>query len=189
MDTQNKLFNTQVPLPEKKTPKFVQVSIIVAIVIVLNLFSNYTVSLIYKEPVYDKFIITTPVIENITTKEKCISVGGQWSENAYPIAKGQTKVEGYCNANYTNELNYQKARASYEKKVFITLIVFGVLLLTLAGFLSIQILSISLAWGGVLSLIIASIRYWSLADDIAKVIILALALIMLIWLAVKKFNK
>lgn len=173
----------------KKNMKFVHVSIIVAIVIVLNLFANYTVSLLFKEPAYESFVKPTQVIENVATKDKCVSVGGQWSENVYPAEKGLTKVEGYCNVNYTNELNYQKARASYEKKVFITLIVFGVLLLVSAGFIAIQILAISFAWGGVLSLIIASIRYWSLADSISKVVILALALALLIWLAVKKFSK
>jgi hypothetical protein len=116
-------------------------------------------------------------------------VGGQWSENVYPSEQGKSKIEGYCNANYTNDLNYQKARTSYEKKVFITLIVFGAIMFVIAGFVSVSILAISFAWGGVLSLIIASIRYWSLADSIAKVVILGLALALLIWLAAKKFNK
>jgi len=185
MDTQIQ----QSHVPEHKPSKFVQASIIVAIVIVLNLLSNYAVSLVYDEPSYDDYIKPTQVVEEIKTKDKCVSVGGQWSENAYPVEKGQTKVEGYCNPNYTNDLNYQKERASYEKKVFITLVIFGVLLLVLAGFLTLQILSISFAWGGVLSLIIASMRYWSLADRVSKVVILALALTLLIWLAVKKFNK
>lgn len=185
MDTINQPIN----LEEKKKSKFVQISIIVAIVIVLNLFANYTVSLIYKEPAYDKFIKPQQVVEQITSKDKCISIGGQWSENVTPAEKGKTKIEGYCDSDYTNRINYDKARASYEKKVFITLIVFGVLLLVLGGFVSIQILSISFAWGGVLSLIIGSLRYWSSADTIFKVIILALALALLIWLAVKKFNK
>lgn len=184
MDTQT----PQMPIAPKKNMRFVHISIVVALVIVLNLFSNYTVSLLFKEPAYDTFIKPTQVIENVGTKDKCVSAGGQWSENVYPAEKGLTKVEGYCNVNYTNELNYQKARASYEKKVFIALIVFGVLLLVFAGFIAIQILVISFAWGGVISLIIASIRYWSLADSIAKVVILALALALLIWLAVKKFN-
>ncbi len=176
-------------LHEKKKFRFIHVAIIVAIVIVLNLFSNYAVSLIYQEPAYESYVKPAQVVENITTKDKCISVGGQWSENAYPTEKGATKIEGYCNPNYTKDLDFQKDRASYEKKVFITLIVFGVLLLVLAGFMTVQILSVSFAWGGVLSLIIASMRYWSLADRVAKVAILALALALLIWLAVKKFNK
>jgi len=176
------------------TPKqssFVKVSIIVAIVIVMNLFFNYAVSLVYKEPVMDSFIKPTQIVEAIKTKDKCISVGGQWSENAYPdpVLKGKTQIEGYCNENYTKQLNYDTARKVYEKKVFITLISLGVISLISGGFITIGILSIAFAWGGVLSLIVASMRYWSQADNLAKVVILALALGILIWLAVKKFNK
>lgn len=187
MDTQTN--QPKVLSQEKRTLRFVHVAIITAIVIVLNLFSNYAVSLIFQEPTHETYVQTSQVVEDITNKEKCISVGGQWTESAYPGEKGKTKVEGYCNQNYTKELNYHTAKDSYEKKVFISLVVFGVLILVAAGFVMVQILSISFAWGGVLSLIIASIRYWSLADRVSKVVILALALVLLIWLAVKKFNK
>jgi len=176
------------------TPKqssFVKFSIIIAIVIVMNLFFNYAVSLVYNEPVMDSFTKPAQVVEAITTKEKCISVGGQWSENVYPdpALKGKTQLEGYCNENYTKQLNYETARKAYEKKVFITLVVLGIVSLVSGGFITISILSIAFAWGGVLSLIIASMRYWSQADNLAKVLILALALGILIWLAIKKFNK
>ncbi len=185
MDTQI----NQNQIIEKKTPRFVHVSIIFAIIIVINLFANYTVSLVYKEPVYEDYIKPAQVVEEIKTKDKCVSAGGQWTENAYPNEKGKTTIDGYCNSNYTNQLNYDKARESYEKKVFITLIIFGVFLIVSTGFITISILSVAFAWGGVLSLIIASMRYWSLADRLSKVAILGIALGLLIWLAVKKFNK
>ena len=174
-----------------KQLSFIKVSIIVAIVIVMNLFFNYVVSLVYKEPVLDNYIKPTQILEAINTKDKCIAVGGQWSENAYPdpALKGKTQIDGYCNENYTKQLNYDNARKIFEKKVFITLIILGILSLICAGFINIDILSVAFAWGGVLSLIIASIRYWSQADNLAKVVILALALGILIWLAIKKFNK
>ena len=174
-----------------KQSHFVKISIVIAIVIVMNLFFNYAVSLVYREPVMDSFIKNAQVIEIITTKDKCVSVGGQWSENAIPspLEKGKTQVEGYCNENYTNQINYDNTRKVYEKKVFITLIILSIIFLISAGFLTISILSVSFAWGGVLSLIIASIRYWSQADNLAKVIILGLAFGILIWLAIKKFNK
>jgi hypothetical protein len=172
-----------------KQANFVKISIIIAIVIVMNLFFNYAVSLIYKEPTMDSFIKPTQVVEAITTKDKCISVGGQWSENATPVEKGKTQIEGYCNENYTKQLNYDSARKVYEKKVFITLIILGIVSLISGGFLGISILSIAFAWGGVLSLVIASMRYWTQADNLAKVVILAIALGILIWLAIKKFNK
>lgn len=173
---------------ETKTHSFVRLSIIVAIVIVMNLFFNYAVSLVYKEPVYENFIKPTQVVNTISTKDECLKIGGQWSENVYPNEKGKTEVKGYCDENYTKQKNYNAAMKVYEKKVFITLVVLGVASLVLAGFVGVALLSVSFAWGGVLSLLIASIRFWSEADNLAKVIILALALGLLIWLAVKKFN-
>ena len=172
-----------------KQSNFVKISIIVAIVIVMNMFFNYGVSLIFKEPVMDSYIKPTQVLETILSKDKCISVGGQWSENVNLNDKGKTQIEGYCNENYTNQLNYDNARKVYDRKVFVTLIILGVLSLISAGFIGIQILSIAFAWSGVLSLFIASVRYWSEADNWAKVVILAVSLGILIWLAVKKFNK
>ncbi len=172
-----------------KTSKFVRVSIVVAIVIVMNMFFNYGVSLVYNEPAYDQFIEPTQVVEYIKTKEECLSVGGQWNGNIYPEKLSETKVEGYCDPNYTNQKNYEDARKVYERNVFITLVVLGVVSLIIAGFLTLPLLSISLAWGGVLSFVIASIRYWSIADNLLKVIILGIALATLIYLAVKKFSK
>ncbi len=53
-------------------------------------------------------------------------------------------------------------------------------------FISIEVLSIGFTWAGVLSLIIASIRYWSDANNISKLVILALALAALVWLSIKR---
>ncbi|MCC6323590.1 hypothetical protein IT400_02230 [Candidatus Nomurabacteria bacterium] len=172
-----------------KTSKFVRVSIVVAIVVVMNMFFNYGVSLVYKEPVYDQFIKPAPVIESIKTRDECLSIGGQWNENIYPEKLSETKATGYCDPNYTNQKNYDEARKLYERNVFITLVVLGVVSLIIAGFLTLPLLSISFAWGGVLSFIIASIRYWSIADNLLKVVILGIALATLIYLAVKKFSK
>lgn len=182
---------TQINTLPSKSSKVVHVSIIVAIVIVMNMFFNYSVSLIFSEPVYDTYFKNSQVVEPPTTKESCLKVGGQWSENAYPAetVKSAPQIKGYCNENYTNQINFDKAVADYSQKVFIVLIALGIISLIAAGFITIQILSMAFAWGGVLSLIIASIRYWSVADNIAKVVILAIALGLLIWLAIKKFNK
>jgi hypothetical protein len=46
--------------------------------------------------------------------------------------------------------------------------------------------SIGLSFGGVLSLIVASLRYWSDMNDYVRVTILGLALIVLIGFALKK---
>ena len=50
------------------------------------------------------------------------------------------------------------------------------------------VISSGLSLAGVLSFLIASVRYWSSANDVIRVIILGIALGLLFWIAVKKFN-
>jgi hypothetical protein len=174
-----------------KHNKFLQWALTVSIVIVLNMFFNYTLSLVYKAPEYDKFVKTAQVVENFDTKEKCIAVGGQWTENINyeEDMKSKPKQVGYCDPEYTNRNNYEAARKSYERNVFITLVVLGVITLAVSFYVGVLLLATAFSWGGVLSIVIASVRYWSLADNLLKVIILFLALGSLIYLAVKKFGK
>lgn len=172
--------------------KWVKGSVIAAIVIVMNLFFNYAISLVYQEPAYESFVKPTQVVEDITTKDKCLAVGGQWNANVYPVEKTapvQVDKTGYCNPNFTNDNNYQAAKKVYDRNVFITLVVLGVVVLVLGAFVQVGILSLAFSWGGVLSLIIASMRYWGSADKLVRVLILGFALAALIWLAVKKFSK
>jgi hypothetical protein len=171
---------------------FVKVSLIVAIVIVLNLFFNYAVSFVYNEPSYDQFIKPVQVVDQITTKDSCLAIGGQWTESngvEQIPTKTNPKISGYCDPNYTNQKNYDAARKVYDRNVFITLVVLGIASILAGVFVTLSVLAISLSWGGVLSLVIASMRYWNSADKLFKVIILALALCTLIWVAVKKFSK
>jgi hypothetical protein len=67
-------------------------------------------------------------------------------------------------------------------------VILGIISIAVASFVSVAIIPAAFSWGGVLSLIIASIRYWGDADKLFKVIILALAFGALIWLAIKKFS-
>lgn len=172
--------------------RFVKWSLIVGLIIVLNMFFNYAISLIYKAPEYPG--TTQPqVIGTVYTKESCLEVGGQWTQTPVPTdiksADPQSKLGGYCNPDYTKQMQYEQDRKVYERTVFIILFVLGALILIIGTILKQEVLAIALSWGGVLSLIIASMRYWSSANNGLKVAILAVALVALMWLAVKKFAK
>lgn len=187
---QNINTNQEANIGSHKSSKWVKGSVIVAIVIVMNLFFNYAVSLVYQEPSYDQFIKQSQVVEEITTKENCLTIGGQWNANIYPSEKtSPVQRTGYCDPNFTNQKNYESAVKIYDRNVFITLVLLGVIVLILGAFVTVSILSLAFSWGGVLSLVIASMRYWSSADKIVRVVILGIALATLIWLAVKKFSK
>jgi uncharacterized membrane protein len=86
-------------------------------------------------------------------------------------------------------MEYNTAQKTYNRIVFIILVALGVISLVLGALFANAILALAFSWGGVLSLVIASMRYWTDADNILKVVILAVALGALIFTAVRKFGK
>jgi hypothetical protein len=175
--------------------KVLKWSLIIGIMIVLNLFFNYALSLVYSAPDYQKFCPQSQVVETPQTKTQCLAVGGQWVENTNPsLTSGPDKPLpaekiSYCNPEFTCQKNYQTSADAYERNVFITLVVLGFLSIGAGLFLrGNDTISSALSLGGVLSFFIASVRYWSSAENLIKVVILAVALLGLFWLAYKKFQ-
>jgi hypothetical protein len=170
-------------------------SLIVGIIIVLNLFFNYALSLVYERPNYEAFCPQMQVVTIPDNQNECVAKGGQWTDNAYyakPISAtpaGLEESRGYCDLQFTCRQGFEAATKTYGRNVFVVLVVLGALSV-LAGnfFRGNTVVSGGLALAGVLSFIIASIRYWSSADNLARVIILAIALGLLFWIAMKKFN-
>jgi hypothetical protein len=175
-------------------PKVLKWALIIGIVIVLNLFFNYTISLFYKQPDYNTYFPRAQVVEPITTKDECLKVGGQWNENnlvpksVSPVSTTSPQVSGYCDPNFTKQQEYTSALKTYNRNIFIILVILGVVSFLLGVFIPNEIITFGFSWGGVLSFIVASIRYWSDANNWVKVLILAVALGALIWLAIKKFG-
>ena len=176
-------------------PKVFKWALIIGIVIVLNLFLNYSISLFYKEPDYNTYFPQSQVVKPINTKEECLAVGGQWNENGaiynntIPAGATTPEMKSYCDPNFTKQQEYNNAEKVYQRNVFIMLVVLGIISFLVGAFVVNEIVAIGFSWGGVLSFIIASMRYWSTADNLIKVLILAIALGALIWLAIKKFSK
>ncbi len=180
--------------PQSKVLKW---ALIIGIVIVLNLFFNYALSLAYKQPKYEAFCPNTAQVINIPDNEKsCVDEGGQWvNNNMYPSKpvpidiSVRTEPVGYCNLQFTCGNNFNSAQKVYDRNVFITLVILGAICVAIGNFFAgNMLLSVALSLAGVLSFIIASMRYWTSADDLVKVIILAIALAILVWVAMKKFK-
>jgi len=175
-------------------PKLLKWALIIGIVVVLNLFLNYSISLFYKEPDYNIYFPQQQVVKPITTKEACLAVGGQWNENTNLVPEGGTQTpttspqisNSYCDPNFTKQQEFDQVHKIYQRNIFILLVVLGVIFIILGAFIPNEIITLGFSWGGVFSLFTASFRYWSTADNLVKVIILALALGALIWLAVRK---
>lgn len=180
-------------MENKQKNKFVHVALIVGLVIVINLFINYALSFIYKEPVYEKYFPQQQVVKSYDNQTDCVNNGGQWNENTSYQTDQKTNYsdlvpKGYCNVEYTTRLSYDAQVKNYDLNVFITLMVLGILMMIFGIMYSHAILSPAFTWAGVLSYIVASMRYWSSATSGVKVIILGLALAALIWVALKKFS-
>ena len=65
-----------------RSPKILKWSLIIGIVIVLNLFYNYTLSLVFSAPEYNTFCPQTQLNVASDTQESCIASGGAWTQ--YP---------------------------------------------------------------------------------------------------------
>ena len=168
-------------------------SVIFGIIIVLNLFFNYALSLVYKAPVYNDFCPTSQVVNTPTTQNECVAQGGQWTSNpsygpkAVPV--GINQPVGYCDLQYTCRQHFDNAQKTYNKNVFIILVVLGALSVAIGNlFASNEVIGSGLSLAGVLSFIIASGRYWGSANDWTKLFILAVALGILFWVAIRKFR-
>jgi hypothetical protein len=165
-------------------------SLIIGLVVVINLFFGYSLSLIYKAPQYEAYCPASQVNVAPTTQAQCVAQGGQWNENGSIYGPAEAKAPaGYCDTTYTCSNNFQTAQKNYEKNVFVTLVILGALLVLIGNFLKGNtVISSGLSIAGVFSFIIASIRYWSSASDYTHVGILAIALAILFWIAYKKFK-
>ncbi len=193
-----------------KTNNFFKWALALAIVIVLNLFFNFAIQLVYKMPIYENFCKIQQVNVSPDTQASCLAVGGQWNvdPNYYPksqpaptVALGAAPIPvrvvpapvtsvGYCNAQFTCGNNFNDTMKIYDRNVFVALVILGLVSL-FAGYYAGESapVSLGLSLGGVLSFIIGSARYWSDMDDYLRVVILGLALVSLLWLGIKKFRE
>jgi hypothetical protein len=187
---------------EPKPSKFLKWALVLGLVVVLNLFFNYSIHLLYKGPIFENFCQQKQVTIQPKTQAECLVQKGTWIENANyrapspamikpsPAEPVVTEPVGWCDLNFTCNKDFKNAEALYNRNGFIILIVLGVVSLII-GFVTVvaPAVSIGFSLGGVLSFIVGSIRYWSDMDDYLRVIILALALAILIWLGVKKLRE
>jgi hypothetical protein len=141
-------------------------ALILSIVIVINLFINVAVDLVYERPDYNEFCPVELVRPEFENPEKF-------------DYKAQEECRG----------KYDIARDLYERNVFITLVILGVIILGLAfAFKTNAVLVNAMSLAAVLNFVIASMRYWGSAHELTKLIILFIALVALITIAYRKFS-
>jgi hypothetical protein len=187
----------------KKRINFKKIILVFGIIIVLNLFFNYGVATFYDEPKYDDFCKPELSSKVYNLEEECRNSGGMWLANQsfyaedssrsmpvpQPVVKDIKEPRGWCDVQYSCRKNFENALEFYNRNVFIVLIIAGVISIV-AGFMigQSEAVSLGLSFGGLLSLIIGTIKYWSDMDDYLRFIILGVALIILVYMGIKKFR-
>lgn len=175
---------------QNKKSSFVKWALIFGIAIVINLFVTYVVQVLHPAPDYLTFCPEQQVNKAIESEEACLSIGGQWNENSgKPVPGTVPQPAGYCDAAYTCNKQFMESMSVYNRNVFVVFIVTGIVLLIGSVFLSgAEAVSLGLSFGGVLALIIGSVRYWSDMNDVLRVVLLGIALAGLLYVAWKKFH-
>ncbi|MDP3764479.1 MAG: hypothetical protein Q8Q95_02555 [bacterium] len=178
--------------------KIKEIILALAIVVVLNLFFNYGVFTFYKEPKFENFCSVELTQKVYTEKASCEAVGGQWYESNQVNYDGrvmfvkpqpQSGETSWCDSTAKCKESYDTVRDVYNRNVFIVLVILGLISLGL-GFLVINASAVANGFlgGGLLSLVVGTIRYWSDMNEYLRFIVLGLALAMLIWLGYKKIK-
>jgi hypothetical protein len=160
----------------------------IAIIIVLNLFFNFAIKLVYDAPEWNQFCKQEQVTIQPENQAECVARGGAWSENVVP-KRVASEPAGWCDLNFSCQKEFESVNEVYNRNVFVALVILG-LASFVVGFwlISYAAVSTGLSLGGVVSFLVGTIRYWSSMDDYLRVIILGLVLVALIWLGIKKLN-
>ncbi len=156
---------------------FKKLILVLGIVIVLNLFINYGVATFYDKPEYKDFCGREEFIPKPAPLME--RGGGEGFDKAEYAERQKARME--CNEKY------QTARDFYRRNVFIILLVAGIASI-IGGFAIVQAeaVSLGLSFGGLLSLVVGTVGYWSAMDDYLRFIILGIALAVLIRMGIKK---
>lgn len=171
-------------------PHFVRWALLIAIVIVLNVFFFVFQQNIFPSPKYDAYC--PQPTQKARTEKACTAQNGVW--NAYPsepsnVTQSKSSITGYCNYYATCQPKYEQARSTQHLYAFVLLMTLGIIALII-GFIPIgsYIVSSGLSYGGVLALLIASMQYWSDAGSLLRLSISAIALIILLYVGMRNFK-
>lgn len=168
--------------------KWKKLALSLSILIVLNVFFNVGIATFYDEPTYEDYCPSKLWSVSYNDAASCEAVGGQWSENVDPYHPiEESKPVGYCNATFTCQEDYNTALGLYNRNVFILLTVLGAVSVIISFYLPISSAVLhGLMYGGVLSFLVGTMRYWSNMDDYLRFVVTGIVLIVLVGVGVRK---
>lgn len=164
--------------------RFKKLALSLAIILVINVFFNVGLDTFYPAPAYENFCSNEQMGKVYDTAETCEAADGIWNQ-------GSTKeAVGYCDLYTKCSEAYNEAMQPYNRNAFVVLTTLGVAIL-LAGILVPSLpmaVANGLLYGGVLSILIGTMRYWSLMDDYLRFIVSGVALFLLVLVGIKRLK-
>lgn len=167
--------------------KWKKLALSLAILIVLNVFFNVGLDTFYPAPDYDDYCPIVDVEKTLPayeTTEACNEAGGNW------VNPPGEEAAGYCDFYGDCYEDYDDAMKPYNRTAFIVLTALGTATL-LAGLLVSGIpmaVANGILYGGVLSILIGTMRYWVYMEDYLRFIVSGVALALLIFVGIKKLK-
>jgi len=170
------------------------IALAAGIVIVFNAFVNRGVQTFYPGPEWNDPEFCGAVEGKLyETQAACEAMGGRWYESSQAIKPSTRPLtlaeepQRWCDAYFTCQKTFETARELYDRNVFIILVVAGLAALgagyTISGSAAV---SSGFVFGGVLSFIIGTMRYWSHMDEYLRFVILGIVLVILVWLGYRR---
>lgn len=170
--------------PVHKWKKF---ALALSLIIILNVFFNVGVETFYKMPKWDEYCPQSLYSVPHEDKASCESVGGSWSENQG--GKGVDEPAGWCDPHFTCQKEYSSELSVYNRNVFVILTSLGAITLVAALFANLpNAVSSGLLYGGILSMIIGTMRFWSEMQDYLRFVVSGIVLVVLIAIGIKKMK-
>ena len=166
----------------KSMQKLKKIALALAIVIVMNIFFNVGIQTFYPMPDYDDFCGSEiEKVEYAEDQEACIANGGTWNiEQDWEYCESW---EHDCWSEYEDHI------APYERNAFVALVALGLVSLMIGLFTNLPGAVLNgLLYGGILSTVIGTMRYWSYMEDYFQFIVSGIALVVLIVVGVKKLK-
>ncbi len=171
----------------------------ISIAIVFNLFVNYGVATFYKAPKYEEFCnfsyypVKPVPIGGVSKVPDCPEF--QASDNLtsecsqtrgiiqFRYNSSGCPVDAFCD---TCNARFEDSRNSYDSNIFFMLVVIGVAALIGGLLVSLQSVGTGFLLGGIISILIGTIRNWSNLTDVIRFILLGIILVVLILVGYKK---
>jgi len=142
----------------------------------------YGVNLIYQNPEYSDFCSEFKTAEIIETAERCEAIGGNWAPYVSPRVVND--VEGYCDRDFTCRQDFEDARESYSRNIFLIAIPLGIAIIALGALaFGLEFVRAGIMGGGVGIVLWGVGGFWRFADDWLKFILSLIGLVVVIWLA------